>query len=274
MKIIRYTHRLPDCRADEIFSLKDYTPAKQGLPDKKMLRNWYIKRPVLVFAALLLLMNVNSLSAQMPTEGKGTVAEVINVGNYVYVRLEQPQMWIASSPTGVAIGDLIDFGNGAEMRNFYSAKLDRTFESILFVPQISIENRNIDSLHRQATIQQGADHPIVSNPAVVAPPLPGEITALKDGKTVAEILLDQEALDGSSISLRAKIVKVNENIMGRNWMTLQDGSGTNPEDKLIATSTQSASAGDVVIASGIVRRNVDIGSGYRYEVLLEDARFE
>jgi len=61
--------------------------------------------------------------------------------------------------------------------------------------------------------------------------------------------------------------------MDRNWITLQEGSSTNPEAKLIATSTQSVSAGDVVIASGTIRNNVDIGTGYSYEVLLEDARF-
>jgi len=88
------------------------------------------------------------------------------------------------------------------------------------------------------------------------------------------VVANPSSLEGQPVRLRARVTKVSANIMERNWITLQDGSGANPEEKLIATSTQFVKAGDVVIARGTLRSNVDIGSGYRYDVLLEDASFE
>ena len=61
--------------------------------------------------------------------------------------------------------------------------------------------------------------------------------------------------------------------MGKNWVTLQDGTGAEPDNKLIATSEELVSPGDLVIASGTLRYDADIGSGYKYKVLLEKAIF-
>ena len=60
-------------------------------------------------------------------------------------------------------------------------------------------------------------------------------------------------LKDQSVSLRARVIKVSENILGSNWITLQDGTGTEVDSKLLATSTELVSPGDLVIASGIIR---------------------
>ena len=56
-------------------------------------------------------------------------------------------------------------------------------------------------------------------------------------------------------------------------MTLQDGTGTAPNNKLLATSAELVSPGDVVIAKGTLRNDVDLGSGYTYKILLEETTF-
>jgi hypothetical protein len=61
--------------------------------------------------------------------------------------------------------------------------------------------------------------------------------------------------------------------MGKNWITLQDGTGAAPNDKLLATSQEKATLGETVTVQGVVRTDVDLGSGYRYDVLLEEATF-
>jgi hypothetical protein len=61
--------------------------------------------------------------------------------------------------------------------------------------------------------------------------------------------------------------------MGKNWITLRDGTGTEPDNKIIATSSELVSPGDLVIASGTVKTDIDIGAGYKYKVLLEEATF-
>ena len=69
------------------------------------------------------------------------------------------------------------------------------------------------------------------------------------------------------------VIKVNANIMGKNWITLQDGTGAAPNDKLIATSSEMVTVGEIVTAKGVIRNDVDLGYGYHYAALLEDATF-
>jgi hypothetical protein len=75
------------------------------------------------------------------------------------------------------------------------------------------------------------------------------------------------------VTVRAKVMKFNENILGKNWVTLQDGTGVSPDNKLIATTLESVNIGDIITAKGIIRTDVDTGADYKYKVLLEDAKF-
>lgn len=235
----------------------------------------------LCFCALLacfLLVPSSYLGAQdaedgMPTSGSGTLAESIDVGNYVYLRLEDPDRWIATSPHEMAVGDRLSYSDGVEMRGFYSKALDRTFESVLFVQNVSVAGEESGKMHDSAVQNQGADHPVIGKPVAIAAPAPGEIPPLDGGKTVAGIFIDSTSLEGQVISVRAKVIKVSANIMGKNWITLTDGSGVAPDDKLMATSAEMPNPGDLVIASGTLRKDVDIGAGYKYKVLLEGVTF-
>lgn len=60
--------------------------------------------------------------------------------------------------------------------------------------------------------------------------------------------------------------------MGKNRITLQDGTGVAPNNKPIATSTEFVAVG-IVTARGVVHNDVDLGSGYHYAALLEDTTF-
>ena len=120
---------------------------------------------------------------------------------------------------------------------------------------------------------RGTTPPPIPKPAAVAAPAPGEIEKLNDGKTIAEITTNSASLQEQSVRLRARVIKVSANIMGKNWVTLQDGTGSAPNDKLLATSSQMVAPGDLVTVQGVVRNDVDLGSGYRYNVLLEEATF-
>lgn len=95
-----------------------------------------------------------------------------------------------------------------------------------------------------------------------------------DAKTVAEVFEGRAALKDKSVSVRGKVVKVNAGIMGKNWVHLQDGSGSAAKGThdLIVTTQETAAVGDVVTARGLVRTDVSLGSGYAYEVLVEEAK--
>ncbi len=92
-------------------------------------------------------------------------------------------------------------------------------------------------------------------------------------KTVAALYKDKATLSGKTISAQGKVVKVNNGIMGRNFVHVQDGSGDAKagNNNLVVTSKQTAAVGDQVTISGLVVLNRDFGSGYAYPLLIEEA---
>jgi len=224
--------------------------------------------------SLLLIFATPFSSAQMPTR-TGKVAEIINVQSYTYMRLEAPDIWLASTPSTITVGEEIKFSGGMEMRNFHSKTLNRTFESIIFVQKVSPVNQQ--SKHVQGTkikdLSSTDSYHNSPEPVSVIAPDRGEISPLIDGKSIAEIHEKSVELNSTAVKLRAMVVKVNQNIMGKNWITLEDGTGQSPKHQLRATSSELVSPGDVVIASGMLKTDVDLGSGYKYDALLENATF-
>lgn len=92
-------------------------------------------------------------------------------------------------------------------------------------------------------------------------------------QTVAALNQNKAGLAGKTISAQGKVVKVNNGIMGRNFVHVQDGSGDAAKgtNNLIVTSKQTANVGDQVAVSGVVVVNRDFGAGYSYPLLIEEA---
>ena len=90
-------------------------------------------------------------------------------------------------------------------------------------------------------------------------------------KTVAVVNQNKASLAGKTISAQGKVVKVNNGIMGKNFVHVQDGTGDATSNNLIVTSKQTANVGDQVTISGVVVVNRDFGSGYSYPLLIEEA---
>ena len=60
--------------------------------------------------------------------------------------------------------------------------------------------------------------------------------------------------------------------MGRNWVHLQDGTGDADNYDLTVTTNDDASVGDVATFEGTIALKKDFGSGYFYEVIMEQAK--
>ena len=105
-----------------------------------------------------------------------------------------------------------------------------------------------------------------STPAANAAP-----AAIVNLKTIASIYQDKSALSGKTVSAQGKVVSVNNDIMRRNFLHIQDGTGDATSNDLVVTSQQTANVGDQVTISGVVILNRDFGSGYSYPLLIEDA---
>ncbi len=91
---------------------------------------------------------------------------------------------------------------------------------------------------------------------------------------VNELYKEKAGLDMKKVTVKGKVVKVAAGIMNKNWFHIQDGSG-DPDRKtndLAVTTVQDLPAvGKTVTVTGILHKDKDFGSGYRYEVILEEA---
>jgi len=97
-----------------------------------------------------------------------------------------------------------------------------------------------------------------------------------DARTVAEIITKRIELKDKTVLVRGKVVKYTPEVLGKNWIHLRDGSGSaadNTHDVLVTTKDQ-AKIGDVVVAKGVVHTDRDLGSGYSYKVLVEEATLQ
>lgn len=90
-------------------------------------------------------------------------------------------------------------------------------------------------------------------------------------KSVAEINQNKASLAGQTVRAEGKVVKVNNGIMRRNFVHVQDGTGDANNNNLIVTSSQTANVGDQVVVTGVVVLNRDFGMGYHYPMLVEEA---
>jgi hypothetical protein len=88
---------------------------------------------------------------------------------------------------------------------------------------------------------------------------------------IATLYKDKTALAGKQVQIKGKVVKVNNGIMNRNWLHLQDGSGDASSNDVTVTSAQTAKLGDQVVVKGVVVLNKDFGAGYNYALLVEEA---
>lgn len=99
------------------------------------------------------------------------------------------------------------------------------------------------------------------------------IAKAENGQTVAELYADKSKWAGKPVTVRGRVVKANHNIMDRNWVHLRDGTGDEGKNDLtITTKGDVPAVGTTVLVTGTLTTDKDLGAGYKYEVLIEDAK--
>lgn len=71
---------------------------------------------------------------------KGKVVSVIDAGQYTYIEVAQDKktLWLAAPAIALKKDNMIRFEDGAEMTNFRSNTLNRTFPKIRFVGRVAL----------------------------------------------------------------------------------------------------------------------------------------
>ena len=101
-----------------------------------------------------------------------------------------------------------------------------------------------------------------------------KIETLANGKTIQQIYSDKSSLNGKIVMTKGKVVKFNKQIMKRNWIHIQDGTGDENNFDLVVTTNDEVQVGDIITAEGNLSVDKDFGAGYFFSVIIEDAKIE
>lgn len=240
----------------------------------------------------------------------GTVLETMNSAGYTYLQVDtgKAKQWVAIPETKLKTGDKVSYHDGMAMPNFTSKTLNKTFDSIIFSPGLvgqaptsnphgtgNTMNSDTPATKDDTNKTAGTD-PFASAVQAEAPPATmqemsasgGSTGAIapsaaikvekatgENGYTVAELFANNTKLDGKTVRVQGKVVKFSPQIMGKNWIHIQDGSGDpskNTHDLVITTSVEPPKGQEIITIEGIVRANKDFGAGYSYFVIVEEAK--
>ena len=192
----------------------------------------------------------------------GTVLEAIDVEAYTYIRLKtrEGEVWSAIPKAQVKKGSEVSLVPHTVMENFESRALKRKFDRVLFASLVD---------PKAASANPHAKTVVAAAKVAKVPKATGA-----DARTVEEVVTGRKALKDKTVAIRAQVVKVTNGVMGKNWVHLQDGSGSSAKGThdILVTTTDAIAVGDVVDARGTVRIDVTVGPGYAYEVLVEGAK--
>lgn len=212
-------------------------------------------------------------AAQSATAGsvlKGKVTQTMDAGRYTYVAVDDGsgEKWAAAPTFEIKVGEIVEVQQGMPMKSFHSKSLKRTFPEILFAEKIV----NLTKNPAPVADAQAANKPVCGKAEVMAERMNlKKVAPPEGGMTLADVIQKRASLAGKTVKVRGKVVKYSANIMGKNWLHLQDGSGADGAADLAVTTASVAKVGDIVTLAGSVVVDKDFGYGYRYEVLLEGA---
>jgi len=201
------------------------------------------------------------------------VEEAIQTDNYTYIRYHQDgnEYWGAISRRPIEEGKTYYYQDAMEMKNFQSKSLDRVFPSIWFI-------NNFSDNPPEKVVKNASKSDDLAQGHTAAKDMHQNIQVEKadGGKTLAEIFEMKSDLEGQEVMVKGQVVKLNLNIMNKNWIHIQDGTSFNDLFDLTITTTDAINfkEGDIVAFKGKLKLNQDFGYGYQYDFLLEDAKIQ
>lgn len=220
--------------------------------------------------------------AKAPPAGSvsGKVIETMDAASYTYVQIDTgpTKVWVAAPQFVVKAGDNVTVADALPMTNYQSRTLNRTFDVVYFSGSVAVNGVPIAGGAPAATGAAPAagglpkGHPTKSPAAAAKGPDLAGIKRAEGGQTVAEIVTGKAKFSGKPIAVRGRVVKFNSGILGKNWLHVRDGSGSEGTNDLTVTTDAVVKVGDLVLVTGKLATDRDFGSGYKYALIVENAQ--
>lgn len=208
-------------------------------------------------------LTVPSATPSSPSEAvpggvlRGRVAEVIQVPQYTYVRLESGDWAAVSSAPSLAVGATVGINLQTQMTQFSSPSLGRTFEKIWFGMLEGAE-----PVARQPSNTDMA--PMGKPPA--APEVKAALKAVESGPAltlrVVDVYSERAMLAGKRVKVKGTVDR-SSLVQGVYYVHLKDGTGAaaDKSDDLLCLANAELTKGAAVTMEGVVALDKNVGMG-------------
>jgi hypothetical protein len=201
-----------------------------------------------------------------PAAGQHKVVakDILQTSGYTYLLLTEDgkEYWAAVSRFEAEKGKTYYYKEGMEMTNFKSKELNRTFDNIQFIQDFSDQPLPEKKAVKLTTKGRQTMEKIEGIKVV---PAPGAVK-------ISDIFAAPASFSGKKIKVTGQVIKFSPEIMSKNWIHLQDGTEANGSFDLTITTLETVEVGKVVTFEGVIAIDKDFGYGYKYDVLLEEAK--
>ena len=193
------------------------------------------------------------------------VKEVLQTSNYTYLFVTEnsQEFWIAVRRLDAKVGDDVYYQQALPMKDFKSKELDRVFETVLFIQ---------GNTSTPPSANDRAKMGVKKMPAKVDKKVAGiKVKVAEGGISIAELFKNKDKYEGKKVKISGQVVKINNGIMGKNWIHIQDGSSDTDNYDLTLTTQNKAKISDVITIEGTVYLKKEFGAGYSYDLIIEEA---
>lgn len=203
-------------------------------------------------------------TAGMPEMRSVVAKDILQTTGYTYLQVKEgdKEFWVAVSRFEAEKGKTYYFNQSMEMNNFKSKELNRTFESILFIQDFS--DQPIKAKALPALTTKGRQNMEQVGGIKVEP--------ISGGIKLSDLFANPSSFNGKKVKVSGQVIKFSPEIMQKNWAHIQDGSEANGSFDLTVTTLDVVEVGKNVSFEGVISVNKDFGYGYKYDVILEEAK--
>ena len=239
---------------------------------------------LLLIAASVLMLSAckakksDSQSILAPNTHEVKVQEFIHTTEYTYFRVLEgnAEYWMASPKRESKKGETLYYTTAYEMLDFKSTELDRVFDRVYFIQDLS------DKPQGQMGVSPGETQVHMGTPrnqqqqqqtSGTYSSTPGEVTGTIDKEiNLDELLTNPEEYSNKIVTISGKVIKVNPAIMARNWVHITADPDDGKNYDLTITCQDNVELDQLVTFKGQVSLNRDFGAGYTYQIIIENAK--
>lgn len=201
----------------------------------------------------------------MPVNGESlhtvVALEVLPTEKYVYVRVKEgeDEFWIAATKQDIQVGKTYFYKKSLLQEHFESKEYNRVFDKLYLVSNLVSGDHGME--HNMALPEETVSSEVKNSSPV----------KVEGSMSISDLLKQKTSLAGKRVTVSGRVTKVNNNILGKNWIHIKDGS--KDDFDLVVTSPMTAQIGQVITVQATLTLNKDFGSGYSYELILEEGVF-